>query len=417
MSSNLPALNQAIAIRPESIASSNTVLRVKQHSTSVSGGDYTISQCASDGDPRHPGVTKLFWVKGHATSWRQRRDFTDATGLALFQLHRKGKGVTWFLKHPGQTEDSEPIATLAPRFHALKDKFDVFFTNAVEGGEQVLLEVRGQDVWKAKTHVYFKDALIVKIRVLNPLLYYVPFKRPEWEVEVAEGMDLALASVIAVLVAELASAAYKQPTRPNKPGYPPSSWKPGIVSAAKYGSVPLASGRGVADLGAAWVNDKKQRRIWWYAQQFGLRVVAQRLDGQAVLQVNENDRIEYPFGIMPDVSLPLGVPIGFMEEAELIDERFSPEEKNSLEYVRDYVQAESLRPGPPRVEDDKVTLDNTFAISARSPRRGRWSICGRKQCTGSSRRRSQPPFSSITADATRDCYARTTKQAGTIYAF
>jgi hypothetical protein len=134
----------------------------------------------------------LFWVTGHATSWRQRRDFTDATGLPLFQLHRKGKGVTWFIQLPGHTGDSEPIATLAPRFHVLKDKFDVFFTNAVAGGEQVVLEVRGQDFWKAKTNVYFKELLVMTIRVMNALLYYVPFKRPEWEVEVAEGMDLSL---------------------------------------------------------------------------------------------------------------------------------------------------------------------------------------------------------------------------------
>ncbi|PLB46312.1 putative flavin-containing amine oxidase, partial [Aspergillus steynii IBT 23096] len=104
----------------------------------------------------------------------------------------------------------------------------------------------------------------------------------------------------------------------------------------KVWSVPLASGRGVADLGAAWVNDKKQRRIWSYAKQFGLAAQAQSLTGRAVMQLNENDRLEYPFGITPD---------------------FSPEEKRNLEYIRDYVQAETLKSGLPRGDDDKLTLD------------------------------------------------------------
>lgn len=70
----------------------------------------------------------------------------------------------------------------------------------------------------------------------------------------------------------------------------------------KTWSVPLASGRGYADLGAAWVNDTTQPRIWSYAQQFGLEVVKQRLEGQAVMQETPDERLVYPFGITPEVS-------------------------------------------------------------------------------------------------------------------
>ncbi|KAF9893550.1 hypothetical protein FE257_010862 [Aspergillus nanangensis] len=104
----------------------------------------------------------------------------------------------------------------------------------------------------------------------------------------------------------------------------------------KVWTVETASGRGKADLGAAWVNDKKQRRIWSYAQRFGLTVVAQRLVGRAVMQLNDNERFEFPFGITPD---------------------FTAEEKKNLERIRDHVQAETLKPGPPRPEDDAVTID------------------------------------------------------------
>lgn len=72
----------------------------------------------------------------------------------------------------------------------------------------------------------------------------------------------------------------------------------------KTWSVPLASGRGYADLGAAWINTKTQKRVGAYTKQFNLEVVEQRLEGTAIMQVSQDDRIEFPFGIMPEVSLP-----------------------------------------------------------------------------------------------------------------
>jgi monoamine oxidase len=51
----------------------------------------------------------------------------------------------------------------------------------------------------------------------------------------------------------------------------------------KVWSVPLASGRGNVDLGAAWINDTLQPRVWKYVTQFQLPVVKQRLEGQAVV--------------------------------------------------------------------------------------------------------------------------------------
>ena len=69
----------------------------------------------------------------------------------------------------------------------------------------------------------------------------------------------------------------------------------------KVWSVPLASGRGVVDLGAAWVNDSMQKRIWNYTKRFGLEVVQQRLEGRAVLLPGGGERLEFPFGITPEV--------------------------------------------------------------------------------------------------------------------
>ena len=71
----------------------------------------------------------------------------------------------------------------------------------------------------------------------------------------------------------------------------------------KTWSVPLASGRGCVDLGAAWINDTAQKRVWSYVQQFNLEVVTQRLEGRAVMQVEKGNRIEFPYGITPEVNI------------------------------------------------------------------------------------------------------------------
>ncbi|PYH79800.1 flavin-containing amine oxidase [Aspergillus uvarum CBS 121591] len=104
----------------------------------------------------------------------------------------------------------------------------------------------------------------------------------------------------------------------------------------KVWSVPLASGRGCVELGAAWINDTLQPRVWAYAQRFGMKVVQQRLAGQAVMEPSEEERFLFPFGVTPE---------------------FSEAEKKSLEYVRDHIQAESLKSGPVSAEDDSTTLE------------------------------------------------------------
>lgn len=70
----------------------------------------------------------------------------------------------------------------------------------------------------------------------------------------------------------------------------------------KTWSVPLASDRGVADLGAAWINDKLQTRVGAYARKFKMGTVEQRLEGLAIMEASVSDRIEFPFGIVPEVS-------------------------------------------------------------------------------------------------------------------
>ncbi|KAF7167478.1 hypothetical protein CNMCM5623_000814 [Aspergillus felis] len=177
---SLSHLKQLIALRPEYFASSPTTIWVKQHSNSWSAGDFIISTVSNDGSPPQT----LFTVDGAA--WppsAQRRRIQEATGLPLFEIARKQLG-----------------------WHMLKDTFDVHFCGAAGGdggGEEIVRNVRGHNMWKSRAHVYDGDVLVMTSKLKHMVSVYIPGKRPEWEIEVAEGMDLSLASIIGVLRAAM----------------------------------------------------------------------------------------------------------------------------------------------------------------------------------------------------------------------
>ncbi|KAJ9225013.1 hypothetical protein DTO027B5_2415 [Paecilomyces variotii] len=214
MSEPLTVLKHPIALRNEHVASKETVIRVKQHSKSWSGGDFTISEWPAEESSEG---TRLFSVVGSVKSLSQRCHVRDASGLPLFEIYRKRTGVTWFVELPGDNRSPEPIATFAPRWSSLKDKYDVYVKNA-SGGDEVVLEVRGQDIWKLKTHVYYNGNMVMVARRTDYLVPYIPGKRPEWKVKVAEGFDISLASLITVVLAQvLYSSSYPSSFSGQKP--------------------------------------------------------------------------------------------------------------------------------------------------------------------------------------------------------
>ncbi|KAJ5176727.1 uncharacterized protein N7482_002604 [Penicillium canariense] len=217
----LDTLKQPIAIRPELVATAPTTLIVHPHSISNSGSDFTISAVNNAGQgPSQVAAkpAKLFFVDGKAFSWSNKMCFIDASGLPLFELHRKKAGVTWFVSLP-ETKDKS-IATIAPQGHLFKDKFDVYIRNAADGGVEVKLEVRGNDIWKYRTSVYYGGSLVMSIKIKHYYLVYVGLgKRPEWEVSVAQGFDLSLASIIGVLLVHvLYKPSYQSSFKPGESG-------------------------------------------------------------------------------------------------------------------------------------------------------------------------------------------------------
>jgi uncharacterized protein YxjI len=186
MTKELAILKQPVAIRPENVCPEPTKFRVRQHCLSWSFGDFSVSNVP--GVASSTSSSPLFVVDGKTGSWTQRRAVRDASGLPVFDMRRKKVGATWTVELPG---GSAPLVTLAPRRNDMKDRLDVY----VHGGEEVMLEVRGLDVWKMATHVYLGDRLVMDVKLVNLLSVYVPFfKDNQWDVRVSQGMDASLVS-------------------------------------------------------------------------------------------------------------------------------------------------------------------------------------------------------------------------------
>lgn len=66
---------------------------------------------------------------------------------------------------------------------------------------------------------------------------------------------------------------------------------------------PLASGKGVVDIGAAWLNDKTQPRIYELAMKYGFETVVQRTEGDQVIEIKPGEPHRYGFGQVPPVSI------------------------------------------------------------------------------------------------------------------
>ncbi|KAI5361610.1 Putative tubby-like protein [Septoria linicola] len=184
MTPELTAIKFPIAIRTEHIVTQQTTFRIQQHGKGLNSGNFTIfepddkstgNKSGSNATPQQP----LLQVDGKYGKLDERRSFSDASGLPLFELYHKAMGVTCMLK----------------------DNMDVSVRSAVPGEVDIVLQVRGQDIWKQRTNVYLGDKVIMTTKRTDKLSVYLPGKKLEWDVEIAAGMDISLASVIVVVLA------------------------------------------------------------------------------------------------------------------------------------------------------------------------------------------------------------------------
>ena len=71
----------------------------------------------------------------------------------------------------------------------------------------------------------------------------------------------------------------------------------------KTWTVPTANGKGVLDLGATWINDSNQSKMWALGQKLDLEYIVQHARGDTVLQ----DAGRFPWGTLPPVRRPLSL--------------------------------------------------------------------------------------------------------------
>ena len=71
----------------------------------------------------------------------------------------------------------------------------------------------------------------------------------------------------------------------------------------KTWSQPLTKGDGVVDLGAAWINDSNQSRMFALAKRFGAELIEQNTTGNCVFQGFDGSCSAFPYGELPRVRI------------------------------------------------------------------------------------------------------------------
>lgn len=145
MHPELTPLKQPIAIRLDYIADKNTSFRVQQHGKALSSGKFTIfspdghatlKNGAEASPSKKPSLQPMMHVNGKYMEPTDRRVFTDATGLPLFDVYHGKLDKTWLIELPGGR--SLPVARIQPHL-GLKDNLDVDVKNVADNGDEVLL--------------------------------------------------------------------------------------------------------------------------------------------------------------------------------------------------------------------------------------------------------------------------------------
>lgn len=65
-------------------------------------------------------------------------------------------------------------------------------------------------------------------------------------------------------------------------------------------------GKGIVDLGAAWINDSNQSMMASLATRFGLELIEQNVSGDCLMEVRSKKSVRFEYGGLPDVCVSAG---------------------------------------------------------------------------------------------------------------
>ncbi|MCJ1368105.1 hypothetical protein MMC16_007244 [Acarospora aff. strigata] len=193
--SNLATLKQPLAIRSDCITPQQTTLHVKQD-LSWSNGDFTA---------KNANGAVILSCDGKVWSNSARKEFKDASDLPLFSLRSSWFSMSkaWRLELLG---DGHMIMAVRPRWSLGKVKLDCTFRNVASDGEgqEVKLEVCRQDYQSLVTHISCGESKVASVeRVFDEGKAQNWLFKPEYKVDVAGGMDMALIAVIVIIMANI----------------------------------------------------------------------------------------------------------------------------------------------------------------------------------------------------------------------
>ncbi|KAI4281216.1 MAG: hypothetical protein L6R38_003878 [Xanthoria sp. 2 TBL-2021] len=181
MPPKLSTLKQSIAIRPDCITHEHTTFTVKQKAA-WSHGDFVA---------RNANGTTVFTSSGKLLSNSARREIEDASGLPLFSLRRSWISLTrhYWLELPG----GEEILKVQQHLSFGKIKLDFMLRNAATNDQdEVVLQLRGADMLNEVVEVLNAEEKVASIQRKTDG-HSMSYKfLPEYEVEVAEGVDTSL---------------------------------------------------------------------------------------------------------------------------------------------------------------------------------------------------------------------------------
>ncbi|GES61026.1 hypothetical protein ATEIFO6365_0006048700 [Aspergillus terreus] len=201
--------DRPLALRQESITATKTTLVVKP----LGDAQAEVAYAVTDADD-----VPQYTVTGRKFGARACREFRDASGLPLFEIHRRlALKNVWAITLPGS--DATTLATGSPRgfFGAPAfGNFNVTFENAAAFGAKrvedrtVTLEVHRFGNVLASFDVVDGDRKVAEVResiVHNQTLALRPSSknhshRPALDVTITRGVDTALISAIAVIAAD-----------------------------------------------------------------------------------------------------------------------------------------------------------------------------------------------------------------------
>jgi hypothetical protein len=130
-----------------------------------------------------------------SSGWDSCRSLCDSNGVRLFDLDYSRQ--FWSIKLPDQ--EGDPVATIFRRTYNDGNYVDIRFVDSTSGRD-INLSVRAKFTDKKDDGcatskdvcIYIDDKLVIYTKMVNRYTSRVPFKTNEWEVFVAQGMDLSL---------------------------------------------------------------------------------------------------------------------------------------------------------------------------------------------------------------------------------